>query len=510
MLTNGSILLAAMVTGPALTGLLAFFLGQRAPRRFGQAGAAVAALGFAGAVGLALGSGRGQIASVTIGGAEFGVDRLAAVLLLLVFGVSAIVQAFAVRYLAGDPRAAWFVGGAGLTTAASAGLTSAGTLVTLAVCWTLAGAALCLLLGTYWHLPAARDGVRRTATAFVIGDLALWVAVAVATATWGRIDLRGDGPLNGSLVPIVGLLVVVAALSRSAQIPFHRWMPATLAAPTPVSALLHAGVVNAGGILLIRLAPLTTDDLARALTIGAGAATMAYGAAVMLVKPDIKGALAHSTTAQMGFMILTCGLGLWAAAVIHLVAHGFYKATLFLSSGSAIAAHRRHETRPPAHQLGRARTLVNVGAAVALPAAALAAALALVPMAPGEHAAEQALLIFAWVTGAAFTWGWLQRSPGAAGVLVGAAVLTPAAVGYVAIITALGDFLAPALPPSGLQTSAVWAITGLAAVALGALAMTRWAPGAERIRRALYTGALSAGHVSARKSSPVQLTGVRS
>jgi len=230
----------------------------------------------------------------------------------------------------------------------------------------------------------------------------------------------------------------------------------------------------------------------------------------MLVKPDIKGALAHSTTAQMGFMILTCGLGLWAAAVIHLVAHGFYKATLFLSSGSAIAAHRRHETQPPVHQLSRARTLVNVGAAVALPAAALAAALALVPMAPGEHAAEQALLIFAWVTGAAVTWGWLQRSPGAAGVLVGAAVLTPAAVAYVAIITALGDFLAPALPPSGLQTGTVWAITGVAAVALGALAMTRWASGADRIRRALYTSALSAGHVSARKSSPVQLTGVRS
>ena len=81
----------------------------------------------------------------------------------------------------------------------------------------------------------------------------------------------------------------------------------------------------------------------RTLTILAGAATMVYGTTVMLVKPDIKGALAHSTTAQMGFMILTCGLGLWAAAVIHLVAHGFYKATLFLSSGSAISRHRRHE-----------------------------------------------------------------------------------------------------------------------------------------------------------------------
>lgn len=99
----------------------------------------------------------------------------------------------------------------------------------------------------------------------------------------------------------------------------------------------------------MRLRAPTTDDLARALTILAGAATMAYGAVVMLVKPDVKGALVNSTSAQMGFMILTCGLGLWAAAVIHLFAHGFYKATLFLASGSAIAAAvaTRHCRPPP-------------------------------------------------------------------------------------------------------------------------------------------------------------------
>ena len=89
---------------------------------------------------------RGHSATASLGIAEFGVDRLAAVLLLLVFGVSAIVQAFAVRYLAGDPRAAWFTGAAGLLTSASAGLATAGTLVTLALCWTIAGVALCLLL----------------------------------------------------------------------------------------------------------------------------------------------------------------------------------------------------------------------------------------------------------------------------------------------------------------------------------------------------------------------------
>ena len=120
-------------------------------------------------------SGRG--ATLALPGAEFGVDRLSAVLLLLIFGVSAIVQAFAVRYLAGDPRQPWFVAGRGPAHLGFRRACDGPTLVSPALCWTLAGLALCLLLGTYWYLPAARDGVRRTATAFVIGDLALWAAV---------------------------------------------------------------------------------------------------------------------------------------------------------------------------------------------------------------------------------------------------------------------------------------------------------------------------------------------
>lgn len=505
--TTGNGPLMAVVIAPAVVAALAFVFGARAPRRFGQAGALTAGAGFLASVALTVQSGRG--ATLALPGAEFGVDRLSAVLLLLIFGVSAIVQAFAVRYLAGDPRQPWFVAGAGLLTSASAGLATASTLVSLALCWTLAGLALCLLLGTYWYLPAARDGVRRTATAFVIGDLALWAAVLAATATWGTVDLRDLGKIDGPLVAVLGVLVVLAALSRSAQVPFHRWLPATLAAPTPVSALLHAGVVNAGGILLIRMAPLASDDLARALTIGAGAATMLYGAAIMLVKPDVKGALAHSTTAQMGFMILTCGLGLWAAAVIHLVAHGFYKATLFLSSGSAVAGSRRHESLPPPVQPDRRQMMANLVAAVAVPTAALAAALAVVPAASGHHASELALLVFAWVTGGAATWGWLRRRPGWSAALRAAAFMTPAAIAYVAIITAVGDFLAPAMPAESLTAATIWAITLVALALLGALAAIRLAPGAESLRRAVYTSALTAGHIPTPASSAL-LTGGRS
>ena len=504
--------LLLMVVGPALVGLAAWAFGARAPRFAGRLGAATAALGFVGAAALAAQTGGGEPVTAHLGPLTLVADRLAAVLLLLVFGVSTIVQAFAVRYLAGDPRAPWFIAGAGLLTAASAGLMTAGTLVGLAAFWTAAGASLCMLLATYWHLPAARDGVRRTVIAFAIGDLALWTAVILATAAWGRIDLTaargridltavhagqfGPDQYGGALVPVFALLVVVAALSRSAQIPFHRWLPATLAAPTPVSALLHAGVVNAGGILLIRLAPVATDDVARALTVLAGAATIIYGGVIMLVKPDIKGTLVNSTTAQMGFMILTCGLGLWAAAVIHLVAHGFYKATLFLSSGSAIAASRRGQVLPQAQIPTGAQRIAVAATSIALPALALAVGLALVPLAAGDHAAEQALLIFAFVTGMAATWGWLHRRPGIGGALTAAAFLVPAAIAYVAIVAGLNGFLAPALPASTLSVSTVWITAAITLAALGLIAIARRVPAAQRLQRSLYTQALTAGHLT--------------
>lgn len=497
-----STVIAIAVYAPLIAGLAAILFGRHSPRLVARLGALAAGVGSAGTLAMAFQP-------------NPGIDRVSVVLLLLVFGVSAVVQSFAVRYLAGDPRAWWFTAGAGMLTTASAGLMTAGTLIGLAVFWTVAGVALCLLLGMYWHLPGARDGVRRTATAFLIGDVALWAGVALATATWGNIELRAiePGQLSGPVLPVVGCLIAVAALARSAQIPFHRWLPATLTAPTPVSALLHAGVVNAGGILLIRTAGLVSGNLARTLIIVAGAATMVYGALVMLVKPDVKGALVNSTTAQMGFMILTCGLGLWAAALIHLVAHGFYKATLFLSSGSAIAHHRREESLPPAVPAGPGEGLRRAAIAAGVSGAALASALAVVPavipvssvLTPiGDHAAEQVLLIFAFITGSAAMWGWLQRRPGIGGVALGASFLIPAAIGYVAIVNAISGYLAPDLAESALSVTAVWFIAGVAVLILGALAAIRRNPRAAKLQRLIYTQALSAGHIPIPPSQQIQ------
>ncbi|MBB2989557.1 NADH:ubiquinone oxidoreductase subunit 5 (subunit L)/multisubunit Na+/H+ antiporter MnhA subunit [Mycolicibacterium iranicum] len=488
-------LLPTVVMAPALIACTSLLARGRAVRLLATLGALTAGAGFVAA---------GTLITRNVVGADMAVagdrivglaaDNLSLVLLLLVFGVSAVVQAFAIKYLAGDPRAGRFTSAAGLLTAASAALVTADTLITLAISWTAAGAALCLLLGMYWHLPSARDGVRRTATAFVIGDAALWLAVAMVAARTGDVGIDALREIDGAYGAVVAVLVIIAALSRSAQIPFHRWLPATLSAPTPVSALLHAGVVNAGGILLIRLSALTAADAAAVLIILAGVASMVYGGLVSLVKPDVKGALAFSTMAQMGFMMFTVGMGLWAAAVIHLVAHGFYKATLFLSSGSALA-HRLREAAvptPPPPTGGRQAALLATS--VALPLGALAGAVAMVPGA-GDHASGLALLLFAWATGAAATRGWLRRQWSAAGIGTAAMALILAALGYLAVITGLTDFLAPALPPEELSARVVATVTLTALTMLAGFSALRWSPA----QAGLYSRALAAGHLDPRE-----------
>ncbi|MBA2349286.1 MAG: sodium:proton antiporter, partial [Solirubrobacterales bacterium] len=357
-------LLVLLVALPLLGGLLAALTGPAREQLAGRVGTALTGVAFLLGVLLAAAVlADGPVSAVferadgrAVGGLY--ADRLSAVLVLLVCAVSGVVQAFAQRYLRADPRAGRFFAATGLLTAATLALVTSATLIGLAIAWSLAGLALLALLGLYAELPAAREGVRRTARAFALGDLALWAAVVVALFTWGNLDLRSLGAQLPRIaddelaLAVVACGLVIAALARSAQLPFGRWLPATLAAPTPVSALLHAGVVNAGGVLLVRLAPLFgASQVATHLAFAAGAATALYGTSLMLVKPDVKGGLAHSTMGQMGFMIMVCGLGAFAAVIFHLVAHGMYKATLFLGSGAAVGGHVRHAKAPPATDL---------------------------------------------------------------------------------------------------------------------------------------------------------------
>lgn len=514
-----SVVLIAALAAPLIAALCALLAGPRYPRAVGRLGVTAASTGLTAALLIAVHVTTADPVSATLrsaGGmviAQLGADRLSAVLLVLVFGVSTVVQAFALRYLACDRRSGWFTAGTGLLTAACAGLMTSGTLIGLAVCWTAAGAALCVLLATYWELPAARDGVRRTVHAFLLGDLALWSAVGLLTAQWGNISLfdlnpaRYEHPSGPSLIAVG--LIVVAALSRSAQLPFHRWLPATLAAPTPVSALLHAGVVNAGGVLLVRLSPIVSgSSIAMGLAFAAGTLSTLYGSVVMLTKTDIKGSLVYSTMAQMGFMILTCGLGLSAAAVFHLVGHGFYKATLFLSSGSVVAKRRQKAARPLAPTLTTTRWAAVQLTAMLLPAVALYAASSIVRLPNAEHGSTHVLLIFTWATAAAALTGWLARNHGARAIGLGVVCLLIAAIAYVTLVAAVTGFLAPDLPPVTVPAASTVGVVAVAIV-LGALALLRQATYSGwigRLQRALYVKAVAAGHIPASRPQPLSTT----
>jgi len=132
-------------------------------------------------------------------------------------------------------------------------------------------------------------------------------------------------------------LLVVGAVSKSAQFPFHTWLPQTLETPTPVSALMHAGIVNAGGYLMIRTSPiLLLNPTAMASLALVGTVTTCFAATVMLTQTSVKKNLAYSTIAQMGFMMLQCGLGAFSAAMLHILAHSLYKAHAFLNSGNVL------------------------------------------------------------------------------------------------------------------------------------------------------------------------------
>jgi NAD(P)H-quinone oxidoreductase subunit 5 len=434
--------------------------------RIGRLAAAVVAGGFVVAVGLAAVVVGSAPPSLGFGATTLRVDALALILSIVVLGLSALIQSFAIRYLRGDTRQLWFVTTCNLLTGATVLMVCAGSVAVFAVAWIGAGGALILLLATYRTLDQARIGVRRTALRFLIADSAFVVGVTVLLVfAGGDVALDELGAVATSMpLPVqlgVALSLVAAALARSSQLPFQGWLPFTLAAPTPVSALMHAGVVNAGAILVIRFAPaIAPHQLVMIVIFAAGAATMLYASTVRLTRPDVKGRLVFSTMAQMGFMIMTCGLGLFAAAIFHLVAHSLFKSALFLGAGMGVRHHAVDRDLPTRRLPSRSQTVAGVALAVIVPAASLAGAKVL--FAPDSTAASLGLLAFVAVTasvalGSAFRTNFTPRT-----IATGTAATVAVAVGYVVF---LGAFSA-ALQPSSIESAAPAWLLVLPAVGL--------------------------------------------
>jgi NADH:ubiquinone oxidoreductase subunit 5 (subunit L)/multisubunit Na+/H+ antiporter MnhA subunit len=275
-------------------------------------------------------------------------DRLTSVLLVLSTFLFAIVVRYSRRYMMGHPRQGRFLFWLCLTSTLVFALVLAPNLPVFIAAWCGISLGLHQLLQFYADRPAALLAARKKFLVSRIGDLALLAALILIHQTFGtwnfedilaaaaQLGVEGPGSVPSSIGWICSLLVF-AALLKSAQFPFHSWLPDTMETPTPVSALMHAGIINAGGILVIRLSPLISlSDTAMVLLCVAGGVTALFASTVMLTQASVKRCLAFSTVAQMGFMMLECGLGAFHLALVHLVAHSLYKAHAFLSSGNAV------------------------------------------------------------------------------------------------------------------------------------------------------------------------------
>jgi NAD(P)H-quinone oxidoreductase subunit 5 len=301
------------------------------------------------------------------GAAVLRVDGLTRVMALVTTFVSGIVHSFSRRYMAGAKRLNAFYGRLFGLTLIVLVLTAANHLVLFAGAWTAMGWVLADLIGHVRGWPQARAASRYARKHFLGGSALLAGALGllgVGAGTWTISGvLAAVGTLPTRLVAGAAGLLLLAAMVQSALAPFHRWLLSSMTAPTPVSGFMHAGLVNAGGVLLARFAPVLFElSVVMSATVLIGGLSALLGQAWMLVQTDVKRQLGASTVAQMGFMVLQGGLGFVPAAIAHLILHGFYKAYLFLASGSAVT-HTTPES-PKASDMGIAGGLVTAAAAI--------------------------------------------------------------------------------------------------------------------------------------------------
>jgi NAD(P)H-quinone oxidoreductase subunit 5 len=292
-------------------------------------------------------------------------DSVTVTMQLLVSFIGWVVLRYASIYLDGEPRQGHFTAWLCLTLAAVLTLVTAGNLVPMVAAWIATSLFLHRLLLFYPERVGAQRAARKKFVFARAGDAAFIGASVLLVLNYDTTDLAQilgaarAGAANDYSTAAAALLALAAVL-KSAQFPTHGWLTEVMETPTPVSALLHAGVINAGGFLLVRFADvMVLSPSVLAVLVMVGGFTALFGGLVMLTQPAVKTSLAWSTVAQMGFMVLECGFGLFPLALLHIVAHSLYKAHSFLVSGAAvetIAANRRPGVVaiPDASAVGRA------------------------------------------------------------------------------------------------------------------------------------------------------------
>jgi NADH-quinone oxidoreductase subunit L len=270
------------------------------------------------------------------------IDQLSICFVLLITGVGSLILIYAVGYMAKDPERRRFFGYLNLFIAAMLLLVVADNYVALYAGWEGVGLASYLLIGFWFYNPAPPVAAKKAFIANRVGDAGLSLAIMLMFAQFGSVSFAGVfakvHTASPGVITAIGLLLLLGACGKSAQLPLQSWLLDAMEGPTPVSALIHAAtMVTAGVYLIVRSAPIfDLSANARLVVTIVGASTLLFGAIIGCAKDDIKKALAGSTMSQIGYMMLAAGLGPvgYALAIVHLIAHGFFKAGLFLGAGA--------------------------------------------------------------------------------------------------------------------------------------------------------------------------------
>ena len=324
-------------------------------------------------------------------------DALSVLMLALTTFLGWVILRYSRNYLAGDPHQGRYLAWLCLTLAAVWLLVMMNNLLLLCLAWTATSLALHQLLTFYRDRPAAIVAAHKKFLISRAADLLTLVGTLLVSLSLNTLQidhitqlLAAGHPVDTGL-QLAAMLFVLSAILKCAQLPFHGWLLQVMEAPTPVSALLHAGIVNIGGFVLLRLAGLLeTAPAAQLLLVVAGSITAALAALVMMTRISVKVMLAWSTCAQMGFMLLEIGLGAYPLALLHLLAHSLYKAHAFLGAGERVARQRMLDIAPVNRPLGNSLKLLAL--------AGLLLALALAGYASGLDPRHEPAL---WVLGGA-------------------------------------------------------------------------------------------------------------
>ncbi len=285
---------------------------------------------------------------IDVGGLHVGMDLLydplSALFLLLITGVGSLIHVYSIGYMEHDPRRRRFFGYLNLFVAAMLVLVLADNYLVLFLGWEGVGLASYLLIGFWQHKHSAAAAAKKAFVINRVGDIGLALAIALMFVTFGTVDFAGVSELAGgaaeSTLDAIGLLLLLGACGKSAQVPLQSWLLDAMEGPTPVSALIHAATMVTAGVYLVVRSNFVFEraPLAQTAVVVVATVTLLWGAILGCAKDDIKKALAGSTMSQIGYMMLGAGLGAagYAFAIFHLLTHGFFKANMFLGAGSVM------------------------------------------------------------------------------------------------------------------------------------------------------------------------------